>query len=88
MNASTTKPLTEAPTERQKPYGMPGSVSVYSTRMFGMSYGSVAAPSTEMKSTPFGGSAADALHQRLLHDPLHERDRLAGRVDARPTSAT
>ena len=56
MNASTAKPWNDAPTERQNPNGMPGSCSVYSTLMFGMSYGSVAEPSTEMKSTPFGGS--------------------------------
>ena len=36
---------------------MPGSVSIYSTLTFGIVYGSCADPSTEMKSTPFGGSA-------------------------------
>src|SRR5262249_53931631 len=56
MNASTTNPCTDAPTDLQKPYGTPGSVSMYSTRMFGMSYGKDADPSTDMKSTPFGGN--------------------------------
>src|SRR5438105_4629274 len=56
MNASTTNPCTDAPTERQNPYGIPGSDSMYSTRMFGMSYGNVAEPSTEMKSMPLGGN--------------------------------
>ena len=57
---------------------------MYSIRTFGMSYGRLAAPSSEMKSTPFGGSAADALHQRLLHQPLHEHGRLAGRIERAP----
>ena len=56
MKASTTKPWNDAPTDRQNPYGMPGSVSVYSTRTFGMSYGRIAAPSNEIRSTPSGGS--------------------------------
>ena len=58
MNASVTKPFTELPTERQKPNGMPGSVSVYSTRRFGMAYGRLAAPSTEIASTPFDPASA------------------------------
>ena len=84
MNASMTKPWNEAPTDRQKPNGMPGSFSVYSTADFGMCTAGWPTPSTEMKSTPFGGSAADALHQRLLHDALHEGRGFAGRIDRAP----
>ena len=83
MNPSTTNPLTEAPTERQKPNGMPGSLSVYSIRMFGMSYGRMAAPSTEMKSTPFGGRPpmrfiSDCCTMRIMN-----ATGLPGRVDGR-----
>ena len=35
--ADIANPWNEAPTERQKPYGIPGSFSMYSTRTFGMS---------------------------------------------------
>ena len=73
MNASTTKPLTEAPTDRQKPNGMPGSVSVYSIRMFGMSYGQRRRAVDRDEVDAVRRQAADALHQRLLDDALHER---------------
>ena len=87
MNASVTKPFTELPTDRQKPNGMPGSVSVYSTRRFGMAYGRLAAPSTEIASTPFDPASAfgfSFLSSDCWTMRCFQTRRVARRVDGAP----
>ena len=66
---------------------MPGSVSVYSTRRFGMSYGRFAAPSTEIASTPFDAVErirVQPLQQRRLDDALLPGGGIARRIDRPP----
>ena len=84
MNASTAKPWNDAPTERQNPNGMPGSVSVYSIRTFGIVVGQVRRAVERDEIDAVRRQPADALHQRLLHEALLEHRRRAGGVERAP----
>ena len=84
MNASTTKPWNEAPTERQNPNGIPGSCLGVFDADVGNVVRKVGRAVHRDEVHAVGRQSADALHQRLLHDVLLEDRRLARRVDRAP----
>ena len=88
MNASVTYPFTELPTERQKPYGMPGiGFGVFDADDSGF-VGQIRGafdrdPIDALRCVERPGFKP--LQQRRLDDALLPRGRIAGRIERRPT---